>query len=124
MKKIKMYYMLSVVLSIVILFCGCGKQKQCDAGCDGYLIYLENPKKEITGFFLPDRPNLNIDSVCNILIHEGFYEYGPVYPIIGNIPREFKTNPNKPVRAHCTLENFVHYHDGIEPSKIICIYKI
>jgi len=121
-----MVYYLSLMILFVMLFCGCGKQKQCEAGYDGYLIYLGNPREEITGFFILDKPNLNIDSVCHVILNDEFHTFGPVYPIIGTIPKEFRSHPDNPIPVHCTLNSFVNYQNyyGLQPSKILCIYKI
>ncbi|MBR4135461.1 MAG: hypothetical protein IKU03_03505 [Bacteroidales bacterium] len=121
----KLMFILSILL-LVLLTC-CSRHKQCEYGENGYWLYLEEPRGKVAGFFIPEKPNLDIDSACYVLLHSQFIEATfAFYPVKGYIPKEFTLTPNNPVRVHCTLERFVNFHVEIylEPSKILCIEKI
>lgn len=121
----KLMFILSILI-LVLLSC-CSRHKNCEYGEDGYWLYLEQPRGEIVGYFIPENPSLDIDSACQVLLHSQFIEGTfAFYPVKRHIPKEFTLTPNNPVRVHCTLERFVHFYVGIylEPSKILCIEKI
>ncbi|MCR4857631.1 MAG: hypothetical protein K5890_05475 [Bacteroidales bacterium] len=114
-------------LVLVMALSSCQRQKKCEYGQCGTWLYLEPSRGEVVGYFIPDSPNLDIDSVCKILLSADYFEWTfAFYPVNGYIPKEYRTHPNEPMRVLCTIEYFVNYHNyyGIKPSKILCIEKI
>ena len=111
---------------LVLLLSGCMKNKKCEYGYDGTWLYLEQPRNEVVGYFIPNAPNLDIDSACYVLLNNEYVVMTfAFYPVKGLVPKEFRLYPNKPIPVHCTLEYFMTYHDySLPPTKILCIEKI
>lgn len=121
------FLLLLWALVLVMALSSCQRQKKCEYGQYGTWLYLEQPRGEVLGYFIPDSPNLDIDSVCKILLSVNYFELTfAFYPVNGYIPKEYRIHPNVPMRVLCTLDYHVNYHNyfGVEPSKILCIEKL
>ncbi len=120
------------ILLVGIGFSSCGK-KSCEAGVEGYFIYLSNPYKVnntwIRAYFVPCQQNLDIDSLSLALTNsEDGYIQSLVYLIRGQIPSKFTETQNIPVLVICDLECFHQYsmYNGYNtrPTKIVCIKQM
>lgn len=117
---------------LMFLTLSCTRTKNCNYGELGYFIYLSNPKiisNEVTirAYFIPQQPNLNIDSLSVVLTdsEHGFIQKKLVYSIRGHIPSEFTEEPDNPIPVICELDPR-QYIDEFRPQpiKIICIEKM
>lgn len=111
---------------LVLLLSGCTRNKKCEYGYDGTWLYLEQSRNVVVGYFIPNAPNLDIDSACYVLLNNEYVEMTfAFFPVKGPVPKEFRLYPNKPIPVHCTLEYFTNYHDyySLPPTKILCIEK-
>lgn len=119
--------LLTTAILAMLLMCGCMRNKKCEYGYDGTWLYLEQPRNEVVGYFIPNAPNLDIDSACYVLLNNEYVVMTfAFYPVKGPVPKEFRLYPNKPIPVHCTLEYFTNYHDyyTLPPTKILCLEKI
>lgn len=119
----------AISMTLMLLTLGCTRTK-CEYGEMGYFIYLGNPQMNgngvtIRAYFVPQRPNLNIDSLSVILTdtEDGFI-HNLVYSIRGRIPSEFTKEPDTPIPVICELDP-CQYINGFnsQPVKIVCIEK-
>ncbi len=138
MKKLLLF---AVLVMAALLQTGCVKQKQCEleGGQAGYFIYLQEPFMartvnnspgiEIKAFFVPDAPDLDIESLTERLLNDPdpllYYRHHGYY-IYGNIPNSFKKNANTPVKVICavvnTYVNYFHYSEYMK--RISCLERI
>ena len=89
---------------LVLLLSGCTRNKKCEYGYDGTWLYLEQPRNVVVGYFIPNAPNLDIDSACYVLLNNEYVVMTfAFYPVKGPVPKEFRLYPNKPIPLHCTL---------------------
>ena len=118
----------SMILMLITL--SCTRTKNCEYGEMGYFIYLGNPQMNSNGvtiraYFVPQRPNLNIDSLSVVLTdsEDGFIQ-NLVYPIRGHIPSEFTKEPDIPIPVICELDPRLYIDEfRLQPAKIVCIEK-
>ena len=123
--------MVAISIILLSLTLSCTRTKNCNYGELGYFIYLSNPKiisKEVTirAYFVPQQPNLNIDSLSAVLTDSEYaFIQNLVYSIRGHIPSEFTEEPDIPIPVICELY-LRQYIDEFRPQsiKIICVEKM
>lgn len=121
----------SVALAFLLLSCTRTRTKNCEYGRTGYFIYLSNPQINnnnvtIRAYFVPEQPNLNIDSLSVVLTNptDGFIR-NLVYQIRGHIPSVFTEEPDIPIPVICELDPCQYTNNfRTQPTKIICIEKM
>lgn len=134
MKKVFMTHRLTIVIVsmfLLLITVSCTRIKNCEYGEMGYFIYLSNPQINdnnitVRAYFVPQQPNLNIDSLSVVLINsESSFTHNLVYSIRGYIPSEFKKKPNIPIPVICELNPHLYINGfNSQPIKIVCIEKI
>ena len=116
-------------------FMSCEKEKNCTLGKKGSFVYLNNPfqvkyKEEsytVKALFIPEQGNLNMDSLVQVMLNtsDGSCHQEVIFFIYGNIPRDFRSNPDVPICVRCSLQGQYEYHSNPPlVDKINCIEKI
>ena len=136
MKQPKTFFQAFLLLTLLMVaggtFTSCVKQKNCEHGCNGYFIYLENPyqvkhngeKYTIKAMFVPEQSNLDMDSLLPLLIQTNSLPAHRelVYYIYGSIPQKFRESTDMAIPVNCSLQGFYKYHSYPQLyDKIHCI---
>ena len=131
-QNMKRFFRLLLFFSIPligIVLSTCGK-KTCEAGVEGYFIYLSNPYKVddkwIRAYFIPQQDALyNIDTLTlDMINNDGMDGYIKIlaHEIYGSIPKKFRQLPDVPIKVQCLLSSHFEYGYSVKHvDKIICI---
>ena len=137
--KTKRFYQPLFLLALLLVaagsaFISCEREKKCTLWQNGSYVYLNKPfqvkNKErsytIKALFIPEQGNLDMDSLVQVMLNTNYLasHQEVIFFIHGNIPRDFRSNPDAPIRVRCSLQGQYKYHSYPQlVDKINCIEK-